>query len=195
MIELIFFGRGGMGGVTASKILAESAIISGNYPEVSAFPSFGTERRGAPVQAFCRISDEPIWTRSHIKLADYVVVLDETIFGEHIINRIKDGGALILNSPKCPADIRKEFNFANRPITIVTSDLTQIAFDLKLTNRENHPIVNTSVLGVISKSSLKISMTDVAKAIENKFGQSKITDLNIQAANQAGDQAQIEEVA
>ena len=195
MIELITFGRGGMGGVTASKILAESAIISGNYPEVSAFPSFGTERRGAPVLAFCRISDEPIWTRSHIKQADYAIVLDESIFGAHIVTRIKDGGALILNSPKCPADIRKEYDFGGRPITIVTSDLTQIAFDLNLTNRENHPIVNTSVLGVMTKSSLKISMEDVAQAIRNKFGENKITDSNIKAAQQAADQAQIEEAA
>ncbi|MHA1745895.1 MAG: 2-oxoacid:acceptor oxidoreductase family protein [Promethearchaeota archaeon] len=194
MIEIIIYGRGGMGAVTAGKILAEAAILSKNYPEVSAFPSFGTERRGAPVMAFCRISDEPIWTRTHIKQADYVIVLDETVFGEPVIDRIKTGGALILNTWKCPEDIRKAYNFGDRKITIVTADLTQIAFDLKLLNSENQPIVNTSVLGVISKSSIKITLEDAQKAIENKFGKSKKTDLNIQAAKMAAEQALVEEV-
>jgi 2-oxoacid:acceptor oxidoreductase gamma subunit (pyruvate/2-ketoisovalerate family) len=192
MIELILYGRGGMGAVTASKILAEAAILSGNYPEVSAFPSFGTERRGAPVQAFCRISDAPIWTRTQIAQADYAVVLDETVLDDNVIARIKPGGALILNTPKCPADARVIFNIRSN-ITIVTSDLTQIAFELKLTTHENLPIINTSVLGVISKSSIELSIEDVAKAIENKFGTSKKTDLNIKAAQMAADSALVEE--
>ena len=182
-----------MGAVTASKILAEAAILSKNYPEVSAFPSFGTERRGAPVQAFCRISDAPIWTRTQIAKADYAIVLDETVLNDNVISRIKPGGAIVLNTPKCPADVRTLFNIGDRTITIVTSDLTQIAFELKLTTHENLPIINTSVLGVISKSSIEITMEDVAKAIENKFGKSKKTDLNIRAAQMAADSALVEE--
>ena len=194
MIELIIHGRGGMGAVTASKILAEAAILSENYPEVSAFPSFGTERRGAPVQAFCRISDAPIWTRTQIAQADYAIVLDETVLNANVISQVKPGGAIVLNTPKCPEDARAIFNI--RPnITIVTSDLTQIAFDLKLTTSENLPIINNSVLGVISKSYIEISMEDVAKAIENKFGKSKKTDLNIKAAQMAADSALVEEAA
>ena len=194
MIEIIIYGRGGMGAVTAGKILADAAILSGNYPEVSAFPSFGTERRGAPVQAFCRISHDPIWTRAQIQQADYVIVLDETVFGNHVIPKIKNKGALILNTWKCPEDVRKEYDFGDRKITIVTADLTQIAFDLNLLNRENQPIVNTSVLGVIAKSSVEISLDDAKHAIENKFGKSSKTDLNNKAAEMAAKQAQVEEV-
>lgn len=193
MIEIIFYGRGGMGAVTAGKILADAAILSGNYPEVSAFPSFGTERRGAPVQAFCRISDSPIWTRAHIKKADYAIVLDETVFGTNVINNIKEKGALILNTPKCPSEIRESYEFGDRKITIVTTDLTQIAYDLNLTTKENQPIVNTSVLGVIAKSSVQISLDDAQKAIENKFGMSAKTDLNVQAARMAADRAEVGE--
>lgn len=194
MIEIIFYGRGGMGAVTAGKILSEAAILSENYPHVSTFPSFGTERRGAPVMAFCRISEEPIWIRSHIQKADYAIVLDETVFGQHVIDRIKDGGALVLNTPKCPADIRNEYSIDPTKITVVTADLTQIAFDLKLTNRENQPIVNTSVLGVIAESSLNISLDNANQAILNKFGSGPKTDLNIKAAAQAAKHAQVDEV-
>lgn len=194
MIEIIFFGRGGMGAVTAGKILSDAAILSGNYPHVSAFPSFGTERRGAPVVAFCRISEKPIWIRSHIQKADYAIVLDETVFGQHVIDRIKDNGALILNTFKCPEDVRKEYNIDPHKITVVTADLTQIAFDLKLTNRENQPIVNTSVLGVLAQSSLKMDLEHANQAIINMFGSGAKTDLNIKAAEQAAKTAQIDEV-
>ena len=194
MIEIIFYGRGGMGAVTAGKILSDAAILSDNYPHVSTFPSFGTERRGAPVMAFCRISKEPIWIRSHIQKADYAIVLDETVFGQHVIDKIKKGGALVLNTPKCPEDIRKEYNINPSKITVVTADLTQIAFDLDLTNRENQPIVNTSVLGVLAESSLKIELEHANQAITNKFGAGPKTDLNIKAAAEAAKHAQVDEV-
>ena len=194
MIEIIFYGRGGMGAVTAGKILSDAAILSENYPHVSTFPSFGTERRGAPVMAFCRISENPIWIRSHIQQADYAIVLDETVFGQPVITRIKEGGALILNTPKCPEDIRSEYSIDPTKITVVTADLTQIAFDLKLTNRENQPIVNTSVLGVLAESSLKIELQDANQAIINMFGTGSKTDLNIKAASEAAKHAQVSEV-
>jgi 2-oxoacid:acceptor oxidoreductase gamma subunit (pyruvate/2-ketoisovalerate family) len=194
MIEIIFYGRGGMGAVTAGKILSDAAILSENYSHVSTFPSFGTERRGAPIVAFCRISAKPIWIRSHIQKADYAIVLDETVFGEHVIARIKDQGALILNTPKCPEDVRKEYNIDPKLVTVVTSDLTQIAFDLNLINRENQPIVNTSVLGVLAQSSLKINIENATQAIINMFGKGPKTDLNIQAAEMAAQTAQVDEV-
>ncbi|MHA1674103.1 MAG: 2-oxoacid:acceptor oxidoreductase family protein [Promethearchaeota archaeon] len=194
MIEIIFYGRGGMGAVTAGKILSDAAIISENYPHVSTFPSFGTERRGAPILAFCRISDKPIWVRSHIQKADYAIVLDETVFGDNVLARIKDGGALILNTPKCPEDVRTEYGIDPTKITVVTADLTQIAFDLNLVNRENQPIVNTSVLGVLATSSLKIELKDATQAIINMFGEGAKTDLNIKAAEEAAKTAQIDEV-
>ena len=193
MIEIIFYGRGGMGAVTAGKILSDAAILSENYEHVSTFPSFGTERRGAPIVAFCRISEQPIWVRSHIQKADYAIVLDETVFNAGVIERIKPGGALILNTFKCPEDVRAEYKIKAGTITVVTCDLTQIAYDLKLTTRENQPIVNTSVLGVMTKSSLKVSVEHVGKAIENQFGAGAKTELNIKAAGIAAEQAQIEE--
>ena len=72
MIELRLHGRGGQGAVTSAELLAQAAISEGKYAQ--AFPSFGPERRGAPVVAFCRISDEPIRLRTNIYHPDLVLV-------------------------------------------------------------------------------------------------------------------------
>src|SRR4030066_755338 len=77
MIEIRFHGRGGQGAVTSAEILALAAIGEGRYAQ--AFPSFGPERRGAPVVAFCRISDQPIKIRANIYEPDLVVVLDASL--------------------------------------------------------------------------------------------------------------------
>jgi pyruvate ferredoxin oxidoreductase gamma subunit len=77
MIEIRFHGRGGQGAVTSAELLALAAIGEGKYAQ--AFPSFGPERRGAPVVAFCRISDEPIRIRANIYEPDIVVVLDSSL--------------------------------------------------------------------------------------------------------------------
>jgi len=76
MIEIRFHGRGGQGAVTSAELLALAAIGEGNTP---AFPSFGPERRGAPVVAFCRISEQPIRIRANISEPDIVVVLDASL--------------------------------------------------------------------------------------------------------------------
>ncbi|MFQ6077837.1 MAG: 2-oxoacid:acceptor oxidoreductase family protein, partial [Thermodesulfobacteriota bacterium] len=77
MIEIRFHGRGGQGAVTSAELLAHAAISEGRYAQ--AFPSFGPERRGAPVVAYCRISDDPIRIRANIYEPDLVVVLDYSI--------------------------------------------------------------------------------------------------------------------
>ena len=77
MIEIRFHGRGGQGAVTSAELLALAAIGEGKYAQ--AFPSFGPERRGAPVVAFCRIDDQPIRIRANISEPDLVVVLDASL--------------------------------------------------------------------------------------------------------------------
>lgn len=77
IIEVRWHGRGGQGAVTASKLLATSAIAEGKY--IQAFPEYGPERMGAPIQSFTRISDEPIKIHCHVTTPDMVVVLDPTL--------------------------------------------------------------------------------------------------------------------
>ena len=113
MLEIIFYGRGGQGAVTGSTNLSDSAIIGQNYKDCSAFPSFGAERRGAPVEAYCRISDQKIWARSQIYLADIAVVLDETVMGQAVIDKLKPDCRLVLNTIKTPHEIYDAFDFGS----------------------------------------------------------------------------------
>src|SRR5512136_30481 len=105
MVEIRWHGRGGQGAVTSAEILAEAAISEGKYAQ--AFPSFGPERRGAPVLAFVRISaDQPIRVRSSITEPDIVVVLDPGLL--RIVNvaaGLKPGGVVIINTIKNAAQI------------------------------------------------------------------------------------------
>ena len=97
MIEVRFHGRGGQGAVTSAELMALAAIAEGKYAQ--AFPSFGPERRGAPVQAFLRISDTPIRLREKIYEPDVVLVLDPSLLATANVKAgLKPGGTLMANS-------------------------------------------------------------------------------------------------
>ncbi|MEM0319993.1 MAG: 2-oxoacid:acceptor oxidoreductase family protein, partial [Candidatus Nezhaarchaeales archaeon] len=99
MIEIRWHGRGGQGAVTAAEILASAAALEGKW--VQAFPSFGAERRGAPVQAYTRIDEKPILDRSFIYEPDIVVVLDEGLLDaerDSVLMGLKLNGKLVVNS-------------------------------------------------------------------------------------------------
>jgi 2-oxoacid:acceptor oxidoreductase gamma subunit (pyruvate/2-ketoisovalerate family) len=181
MLEIIFYGRGGQGAVTGSQILATAAILGGNYKDCSAFPSFGAERRGAPVEAYCRISDSKIWARSQIYAADMAVVLDETVFGQQIIDILKPECFLIMNTIKTPQEIFENYNFSNHTGIIATCDLIKICYDIGLLV-DSQPVLNTPILGSIMKIEDKITLDDLTQAIKIHFGESSRTDKNITAA-------------
>ncbi|MHA1899004.1 MAG: 2-oxoacid:acceptor oxidoreductase family protein [Promethearchaeota archaeon] len=145
--EITVLGRGGQGGVTGAEILAEAAFFSRNYNYVSSFPTFGTERRGAPVQAFTRISDKKIWTRQHIYNPDIAIVLDETILTGAFLKSIKKGGLLIVNTDKSVADFIKEYGISD-DITVVTSNITHLCIKENLIV-DGTPMVSTPRLGVV----------------------------------------------
>ncbi len=134
MKEIRIHGRGGQGAVTAAELLAVAAFNDGWF--VQAFPSFGVERRGAPVTAFVRLDDLPIRLRSQIYSPDYVIVLDDTLLEVvDVANGIKKDGFVLINSARSP----KDFNLKTKVITI---DATNIAL-----NMIGKPIVNTVILG------------------------------------------------
>ncbi|MBU5316862.1 2-oxoacid:acceptor oxidoreductase family protein [Clostridium bornimense] len=97
MIEITFLGRGGQGAFTSSRILAIAASLYGDKYALS-FPSFGPERRGAPVFAYTKIDDKPIRDRSQCPKSDYIVILDESLYTENLKLKLKDGGKIILNT-------------------------------------------------------------------------------------------------
>lgn len=96
MIEIRWHGRGGQGAFTAAKILGGAVVRQGQY--ALSFPSFGPERRGAPIQAFTKIGDTPIADRSAIVKGDYLVFLDETLYTDGYKKDLKAGGRILLNT-------------------------------------------------------------------------------------------------
>jgi 2-oxoacid:acceptor oxidoreductase gamma subunit (pyruvate/2-ketoisovalerate family) len=144
MIEIRFHGRGGQGTVVASKILADTIAKEGNY--VQAYPEFGVERRGAPVFAFIRIDDSPIYDKSRIYEPDHVVVVDPTLVDAiDVTEGLKEGGKIIINTDKKP----EELKFPDK-YKIVTVNATEIAVRHKL-GTLTAPIVNTSIVGAVVK--------------------------------------------
>ncbi len=159
MIEIRFHGRGGQGTVVASKILADAILKGGKF--VQAFPEFGVERRGAPVFAFIRVSDSPIYLRSKIYKPDHIVVLDPTLIEAiNVTDGLKDGGIILINSSKSPS----EFNFDGN-YRVMTVDATSIAVKHRLGSAAS-PIVNTAILGAVIKALPLAKMEDLLEAIE-----------------------------
>ncbi|MCX6562137.1 MAG: 2-oxoacid:acceptor oxidoreductase family protein [Candidatus Aminicenantes bacterium] len=144
MIEIRFHGRGGQGTVVASKILADALAKEGNF--VQAYPEFGVERRGAPVISFIRIDDQQIYDKSRIYAPDHVVVVDPTLVEAiDVTEGLKDGGWIIINSDKKPADFKFPAKFK-----VATINATEIAVRNKLGTLAT-PIVNTAITGAIVK--------------------------------------------
>jgi len=99
MIELRFHSRGGQGGVIAGKLLAVAIFKEGKF--VQTFPTFGVERRGAPVMTFVRISDKPIRLRNQVYAPDHLVVLDPSLLQFFdVLQGLKEGGIILVNTEK-----------------------------------------------------------------------------------------------
>jgi len=159
--EIRIHGRGGQGSVTAAEVLAHAAFIEGK--SVQAFPYFGAERRGAPVKAFARISDEPILVHSQIYHPDYVIVLDPVIYKVvDVTEGLKKYGIVLMNTTKKPGEIElKDF-------AVATVDATGIALELDLLVA-GLPIVNTSILGAFAKATDEIKLASVLKAVKETW--------------------------
>ncbi len=169
MYEVRVHSRGGQGGVTAAKLLAEAAVLDGRY--ATACPFYGAERRGAPVVSFVRIDDRPIRIYSQIKRPDLVVVLDASIMDTvDVLQGLKEGGTVLLNSSK---DLQLD---GYRTLEV---DLTGIALALDLVVAGS-PILNTPVLGAVAKLGI-VSLDSAKQAIRGTFKDER----NVQAAEAA----------
>jgi len=169
LISIVIHGRGGQGAVTASQIIVESAFLSGEFLDVQAFPSFGAERRGAPIQAYAKLSkNEKIWDRSEIAHPVILIVLDETVLTQLIISSLKKGGVLIINSDKEPEYLINKFKISES-IKIIVADISKLAIDHELTI-EGSPIVNIPTLGLLSIAIPELSLKNLEKVIYKRLG-------------------------
>jgi pyruvate ferredoxin oxidoreductase gamma subunit/2-oxoisovalerate ferredoxin oxidoreductase gamma subunit len=159
MIEIRFHGRGGQGAVIASKILASALFKEGKYAQ--AFPSFGAERRGAPVMAFTRFDKKTITRRSMVYEPNHVVVLDEPILDVvDVTSGLKEGGWILINSSK-PASAFDQF----RKFQVATVDANYIAQENGL-GTATAPVVNTVILGAFAKITGLVGLKAVLEGIQ-----------------------------
>lgn len=183
MIEIRFHGRGGQGAVKGSDMLAMAAFMEGK--EVQSFPFFGVERRGAPVTAFTRISDQQIRIHCYIYEPDVLAVLDPTLIGAiPLTDGLKPGGILVINTVRKPS----EFNFPGTVnARIFTVDCSSIALKNGLGTKEA-PIVNTTILGAVAKTTGIVSIQSIVAAVREKM--SGKPDENASAAQEAFERVQ-----
>jgi len=180
MLEIRWHGRGGQGAVTSVEMLALTAIGEGKYAQ--GFPSFGPERRGAPVAAFNRIDDKQIKVRSAVYKPDVVVVLDSSLVGlVNVTEGLKPDGTLIVNTPKSPEELKKELNFKGR---VATVDASKIAWE-----ELGVPITNTTMLGALIKVLDIVKLDSVKEPIEHRFG--RIAQKNLAALKKAYEDVKI----
>ncbi|HEC33188.1 MAG TPA: pyruvate synthase [Chloroflexi bacterium] len=183
--EIRWHGRGGQGVVTASKLLAETALGTGQY--FQAFPDYGPERMGAPIRAYTRLSSEPITIHSQIEEPDVVLVLDPTLLGTvQVTEGIEEDGILLVNTSMRPQEVREITGF--RSGRVLTVDASHIAIE-----EMGREITNTPMLGAFARATGLFDIEDLAEQLRAWFGK-KITpeaiEANIQAMRRAAEEVQ-----
>ncbi|HRR77669.1 MAG: 2-oxoacid:acceptor oxidoreductase family protein [Ruminococcus sp.] len=161
MYEIIWLGRGGQGAFTAAKLLGAAFTIKNDSRYALAFPSFGPERRGAPVRAFTKLDTKPVVDRSQTEKADYIVILDDTLYSPQLQELLKPTGKVIVNSKN---SIDGALNF----------DADSISAEFRL------PTANTIMLGLLIGLSEVVSSDEAVEAIKGYMPQ-KIQERNINA--------------
>ena len=174
-IAIRIHGRGGQGSVTSAELMAQAAISEGKYAQ--AFPSFGPERRGAPVKAYVRIDNsKPIRVRAGIVHPDIVVVLDPRLLDiVNVTSGLKENGMIVINTRESFEEIERKFGSGYQFATI---DATGIA--RKLLGR---PIVNTTMIGALVKATSVVGLESLFQPLEKRFG--KLAEKNIDAMKKA----------
>jgi pyruvate ferredoxin oxidoreductase gamma subunit len=176
MKEIRLHGRGGQGAVTAASILAVAGFADGKFTQ--AFPSFGVERRGAPVTAFVRIDDKFIRRREQVYNPDMLMVLDASLFKvEDIAKGAKKGAMIIINTGGKPEDYKLP------GFDVKCIDATKEAFAIL-----GRDIVNTAMLGAFSAYTDLVSKSAIHDAIKEQFS-GELAIKNIKLVDQVYEKA------
>jgi len=179
--EVRWHGRGGQGAVTSAELIALAAINEGKYGQ--SFPSFGPERRGAPVQAFLRVGDEPIRVRSEITNPDVVVVLNPDLL--RVVNvtaGLRAGGSLIINTRKSLDEMKATYGDGFKVATVDAMTIARESIGL--------PITNTTMIGALLKVTNLVSLDDMIGPLNHRFG--KVAEKNITAMKRAYEEIAME---
>jgi pyruvate ferredoxin oxidoreductase gamma subunit len=159
MYQIRIHGRGGQGVVTAAELIAIAAFKEGRVAQ--AFPAFGVERTGAPIEAFARIDDKEIRTREQVNHPDILIIQDATLIGTvDLIRGCNKKTIAIVNTNKKKEELALDLPKEN----IFTVDATKIALECLGKN-----IVNTTILGAFGKDAKLVSLDSLKEAIKEKF--------------------------
>ncbi|WP_295068512.1 2-oxoacid:acceptor oxidoreductase family protein [Ruminococcus sp.] len=161
MTEVLWLGRGGQGAFTAAKLLGAAYTIDDDNKYALAFPSFGPERRGAPVRAFTKLDTKPVGDRSQTEKADYIVIIDDTLYSPQLQGLLKSTGKIIVNS-------KNDINGA------LTFDADSIAAEFRI------PTANTVMFGLLVGLSGVVASDEAVEAIKG-YMPAKIQERNISA--------------
>jgi pyruvate ferredoxin oxidoreductase gamma subunit len=174
MIEMRFHGRGGQGAVTSAELVAQAAIDTGRY--ATAFPSFGPERRGAPVVAFARVDDQPVRLRSKVYNPDVIIVLDPSLLEiGNPAEGLRENGILIINSSQDAQSLRNQISYKGRLALVDASRIAREVIGL--------PITNTTMVGALVKGTNLVALEALKEPFRRRFG--KIAARNIEAMERA----------
>ena len=179
MLQIRIHGRGGQGVVTAAEMLSVAAFLEGKHAQ--AFPSFGSERTGAPVVSFCRIDDKEIRMREPIMEPDVLIVQDPTLFKVvDVFQGMRRDGYLLVNSHKSFAELGLTKAVANLPAgharVVAASEIAVKHF--------GRPLPNAVLLGAFAALSGTVQLQSVVAAIREAFA-GKIGESNVAAATEA----------
>lgn len=179
MFQIRIHGRGGQGVVSAAEMLAHAAFEEGRHAQ--AFPSFGSERMGAPVVAFCRIDREEIRLREPVMEPDVVIVQDPTLLGSiQVFSGLSPFGFFLINSSRS----LEELGLAGLARNYLQGHVCSVAATELALAHIGRPLPNAALLGGLSGMTARPALGSVLAAIRHKFA-GKVGDANAAAAQAA----------
>ena len=179
MFQVRIHGRGGQGVVTAAEMLSIAAFEDGQHAQ--AFPTFGSERTGAPVTSFCRIDEEPIKVREPISEPDALIIQDPTLLHQvKVFSGLSEGGYVLINTSRSLDDLGLgDFAAGFAPGRLLTVPASEIA-----SKQLGRPMPNTALLGGFAAMTGVVTVQAVVRAIAQKFS-GEVADRNMLAADVA----------
>jgi pyruvate ferredoxin oxidoreductase gamma subunit len=179
MFQVRIHGRGGQGVVTGAEMMSIAAFLGGRHAQ--AFPSFGSERTGAPVVAFCRMDDKEIRLREPIMQPDAIIIQDPTLLHQvDVLSGLRSDGYILINTIRTFAELGLgEFAKGFRTERLLSVPATELA--MKYVGR---PVPNVPLLGAFAALGGLISLDAVQQAIDQKFS-GAIAKGNKEAAREA----------
>jgi pyruvate ferredoxin oxidoreductase gamma subunit len=176
VFQVRIHGRGGQGVVTAAELLSEAAFAEGHHAQ--AFPSFGSERTGAPVVAFCRIADTAIRVREPVMAPDSLIVQDETLLDQvDLLSGLLPEGYVLINSTRSFTELGLDDIAEGRPSgRLITVPATQLALE-----HLGRPMPNAVLLGAFSALTQAVTLESVSDAIRGRFP-ARLAEKNCEAA-------------